>query len=194
MILSAADNGGSNMMMLLLVLCACTIMIVLLRRHQFRSSTQRDQGREQLARVRDQRRLHQSMDELLVQLEDASRRIGAQLDTKFAKLETAIRDADDRITRLRGVLQQPDDVQPHPPLTSAKGSRSVPAGASSTKSGGDAESQSRSDQEADEGSADPRFQRIYDLVDAGATPIRAAEELGMPLGEVELILNLRKLR
>ena len=41
---------------------------------------------------------------------------------------------------------------------------------------------------------DPRFERIYELVDAGASPIQVAEQLDLPLGEVELILDLRKLR
>ncbi len=41
---------------------------------------------------------------------------------------------------------------------------------------------------------DARYERIYELVDAGASPIQVAEQLDLPLGEVELILDLRKLR
>ncbi|RMF71345.1 MAG: hypothetical protein D6744_18070, partial [Planctomycetota bacterium] len=36
--------------------------------------------------------------------------------------------------------------------------------------------------------------RVYDLFDAGVAPIRIAEQLGVSLGEVELILNLRGFR
>ena len=37
----------------------------------------------------------------------------------------------------------------------------------------------------------PHHQQVYDLFDAGRSPIRIAEELHVSLGEVELILNLR---
>ncbi len=165
MILSLSENADNGMMMVLLVLCAIVIMVVLLRRHQFRSTSGRDMAREQIARIRDQHKLRHSMDELLVQLEEVSRRVGAQVDTKFAKLEKVIRDADDRIARLEHVLgraggeptQQPAKPPPVEPV-------------------------------------DTRFQQVYDLVDAGASPIKAAEQLDLPLGEVELIMNLRKLR
>lgn len=40
---------------------------------------------------------------------------------------------------------------------------------------------------------DPRFQRLYELADSGQSPLRIAHELSMPLGEVELILNLRSI-
>jgi hypothetical protein len=33
--------------------------------------------------------------------------------------------------------------------------------------------------------------RVYDKIDAGASPLQVAEQLGMTLGEVELIINLR---
>jgi hypothetical protein len=186
--LSATNGTGNGMTMLLLVLCATVVMVLLLRRHQFRRTTGRDVVREQIARLRDQHRLHQSMDELLVQLEEASRRIGAQIDTKFAKLEAVIRDADDRIARLErasGLL---------------KDRRSTPIEATEAVAGAaedreDLAVQTPSPAMERPGSPDridPRLQRVYELVDEGATPIKAAEALGMPLGEVELILNLRK--
>lgn len=40
----------------------------------------------------------------------------------------------------------------------------------------------------------PLHQRVYDLADAGKSLMQLAEQLEMPLGEVELILNLRSLR
>jgi hypothetical protein len=186
MMLSMPDSTANGMVTVLLVLCAIVIMIVLLRRHQFRTTTGRDVAREQLARVRDQHKLRQSMDELLVQLEEVSRRVSAQVETKFAKLETVIRDADDRIAQLETLLQRLYGKQAEPPAPAA------PAARTSKKRGADVEAFS-AEQAADE-PADPRFRRVYELVDAGASPIRAAEELGMPLGEVELILNLRRLR
>jgi len=187
MILSLPDNAAGGMMTLLLVLCGIVIMIMLLRRHQFRSATGRDMAREQLARIRDQHKLRQSMDELLVQLEEASRRVGAQIDTKFAKLETVIRDADDRLARLEHVLGRTDGQAARSPAPAQLATQAA------LEDGGANASRLSEERDADE-PADPRFRRVYELVDAGASPIRAAEELGMPLGEVELILNLRKLQ
>ena len=138
-------------------------------------------ARDHVARIRDQHQLRQSMDELLVQLEEVSRSVGAQVETKFTKLEKVIRDADDRIARLEGVLghssNEPAKPAARPPRDDT-GTRPEP----------------RPEESRPIKPVDPSFQRIYDLVDAGASTIKAAEQLNMPLGEVELIVNLRKLR
>ncbi|MCK4343473.1 MAG: hypothetical protein KAY37_17300 [Phycisphaerae bacterium] len=91
------DNG---FLYLLAVLCLVMLSVSMPRRSQQRRATTRDLTREQLARLRDQRGVQHSMEEVLLQLEDVSRRINAQVDTEFMKLETVIRDADDRIARL----------------------------------------------------------------------------------------------
>ncbi|MFQ5804893.1 MAG: hypothetical protein ACE5I3_00420 [Phycisphaerae bacterium] len=174
------------MVTVLMVLCAIVIMVMLLRRHQFRATTGRDVAREQLARIRDQHRLRESMDQLLVELEEVSRRVGAQVDTKFAKLDAVIRDADDRIARLEQMLGR-HGTEPSQPAAPAK-----PAAQAALEGG--AKDEPPPAKCPDPEPADPRFRRVYELVDAGASPIKAAEELGMPLGEVELILNLRRLR
>jgi hypothetical protein len=204
MILSASESAGNGMTTLLLVLCATVIMVVLLRRHQFRSTTRREMSRDQVARIRDQHKLRHSMDELLVELEEVSRRVGAQVDTKFAKLETVIRDADERIARLERVLGRQGGSGKPPgrtasrdePLQSVTPAAGQPA---STEPAARANSHSPRHQRAGSPTtpnqpSDPRFRRVYELIDAGATPIKAAEELGLPLGEVELILNLREFR
>ncbi len=181
MVLSVASSADNGMTVVLLVLCATVIMIMLLRRHQFRGTTRRDMARDHIARVRDQHQLHQSMDELLVQLEEVSRNVGAQVETKFAKLEKVIGDADDRIARLEGVLGHSSDERAKPGVRSPRndtGTRPEP----------------RPEERRPIKPVDPRFQHVYDLVDAGASAIKAAQQLNMPLGEVELILNLRNLR
>lgn len=182
-ILSAIDGTNNGMMMLLLVLAATVIMIVLLRRHQFRSTTRREVARDHIARVRDQHQLRDSMGELLLELEEVSRRVAAQIETRYAKLEAVIRDADHRIARLEQLVgRRPNEAtKPESEPRASAGGRSLAR-----------ENENRGSQ-PDE-SSDPRLRRVYELVDAGATPIKAAEQLGMPLGEVELILNLRNFR
>lgn len=203
MILSASESAGSGMTTLLLVLCATVIMVVLLRRHQFRSTTRREMSRDHVARIRDQHKLRNSMDELLVELEEVSRRVGAQVDTKFAKLETVIRDADERIARLERVLGRPAGSAESPgPVPSRNepsrppptGEQRAPAEPAARASGPSPERERTGSVTAADEPVDPRFRHVYELVDAGATPIKAAEQLGLPLGEVELILNLRKFR
>jgi len=188
MIVSQAENAANGMMMLLLVLCAVVIMIVLLRRQQFRSTSRRDMARDHVARIREQRGLHQSMDELLLQLEDMSRRIGAQVDTKFAKLETVIRDADERIARLEAILGQSDTKEKSRKPRRAASRRDTPV-----KSAPDPAPPSIGKPAPAIENTDPRFAHVYALADGGTTPIEIAKQLDMPLGEVELILNLRKI-
>ena len=96
-------------------------------------------------------------DELLVELQELSRRTSAEIDTRFAKLEAAMHDADRRIAVLNRLARQVAESQP------------------STGAGGD-----------------PRHTVIYELADAGFTPVEIARELGKTPGEVELILNLRR--
>lgn len=100
MILGLSGEMQQGLVVLLMALCAVTITLTMLRRRQFQTVSARDLVREQFARLRDQKEIKVSMEELLLQLEDMSRRVNAQLDTKFVRLETVIRDADDRIARL----------------------------------------------------------------------------------------------
>jgi hypothetical protein len=39
---------------------------------------------------------------------------------------------------------------------------------------------------------DPRFERVYALADAGFSAARIASQIGSQVGEVELILSLRR--
>lgn len=208
----------------LLAFLGVALLLIQLRRHQFRTTSARDVTRDQSARLRDQRGVQQAMDQLLLQLEELSRRINAQVDTKFLKLETVIRDADDRIVKLEGLLgkskqpgtrtagavkaseptpvsEPPGETRPTtpPPRASAPlpgGSTpppepSTPPAVTSTSSArvGDA-----SEPAKPVAPPDPRVGRVHELADAGQQPIKIAEELDMPLGEVEFILNLRDFR
>jgi len=195
-ILSAIDGTHNGMLTLMLVLAATGIMVVLLRRRQFRSTSRRESTRDHIARVRDEHKLHDAMGELLLELEEVSRRVGAQIETRYAKLEAVMRDADARIAhleQLRGARPAGAAhvvAEPGAPASGGTEPRASAGGRSRAVDGGDGDPARSGPEEA----ADPRFRRVYELVDAGATPIKAAEELGMPLGEVELILNLRAFR
>ena len=104
--------------------------------------------------------LKEDMESLIVELQELSRRISAEIDTRFAKMEAVIRDADRRIAILNRLGRQLGE-----------------------KTG-----------ETNEDVTDhnARHSVIYELADAGFTPIEIAKDLGKTPGEVELILNLRK--
>ena len=193
---------------LLVVLCLVMLSVSMLRRSQQRRASSRDLTREQLARLRDQKDVRQSMDELLVQLEEVSRRINAQVDTRFAKLETVIRDADERIARLEQLAPRAgrDSVRTGPPATNGGAKPGTSSGPSAPQAGEfqpglPVARRSTSPTEQAEGpsatppaSNDERRQRIYELADSGTTPMTIADTLQMPLGEVELILSLRRFK
>lgn len=141
-------------------------------------------AREPIAEVRHRQASRDDMQELMVQLEELSRRIGAQIDTRFQKLETVIADADDRIARLEAAVRAARGV---PALDIIVGEELVPpavrpgprsAGAAGT-SGPQIDS-------------DPQRSRIHRLADEGKTPIEIARVTGVKPGEVELILALRE--
>ena len=99
-----------------------------------------------------------------------------------------------RITRLEHVLGRLEGKPSQPPASADRQPTPAKPAAPAPQKGSGANAKpvaaERTPAEAD----DTRFRRVYELVDAGASPIKAAEQLGLPLGEVELILNLRDLR
>ncbi len=210
---------GDGFTYLLIVLCLTMLSVSMLRRSQQRTANARDLTREQLARLKDQKHIQGAMEELLLQLEDVSRRVNAQVDTRFAKLEAVIRDADRRIEQLaqqtsgapparppRPQTPRPDKAEPEaftPGLTSAQDSppektasspqapaaKAAPPPAHDVKGGAPAQGR-----QGNALSREQRRQRVYEMADQGTPAITIADTLRIPLGEVELLLNLRKYR
>ncbi|HEY7089101.1 MAG TPA: hypothetical protein VH518_13485 [Tepidisphaeraceae bacterium] len=112
-----------------------------------------------------QRSTERQMQNLLVELSEMARQISAQLDTRAAKLELLIQQAEEKIAALKQAMGQTDSAPP-PPLISSP----LPA--------------------LDE-PPDPRHADVYALADEGRDVGQIASELGRPRGEVELILALR---
>ena len=106
--------------------------------------------------------IRRDIDALLVELQELSRRISAEIDVRFAKLEVAMRDADRRIAALNRLAHQGETQTAEP----------------ETKN-------------TDEGQ-DIRHAIVYELADQGYSSVEIAKDLGKTPGEVELILNLRR--
>jgi hypothetical protein len=115
-----------------------------------------------------QRAVERQMQNLLVDLSEMARQITSQLDTRAARLQALLDQADQRIAQLgdsRGVT--PTDTPPPTPTTPAQEAPPPPLVAS------------------------PMHAEVYALADQGFSAKEIAARLGRPSGEIELILALR---
>jgi hypothetical protein len=173
--------------------------VLALRRKSDESST-RHHRRELDAANRQAVGIKQDMAELLSELQALSERIDRQLDDKCGELRGTIEEADRRIASLSeligswqragGAVTTPDQApalrgrsamvdsppQPDPVPTPVEEPIADPFPATVENAGSD---------------PDVRAGRIHRLADQGLTAPEIARRLEEPLGEVELILNLR---
>jgi len=120
-----------------------------------------------------QRSVERQMENLLVELSEMSRQMTAQLDTRAAKLEMLIKDADERIATLQQISQ---NAPPSPRMSFAE---PKPAALEAPAVPGAVEE-------------DSRHREIYALADSGKSISDIATTLARPSGEIELILALRR--
>lgn len=160
--LSSAFLSDGGLVPLLLAVIALSLLMLSLRRKQRR--IQHDPDRTSSVRepppAPKKAELRRDIEDLLVELQDLSRKISAEIDTRFAKLEAAIHDADRRIAALQRLTRQAQKQAVNKTNNSAE--------------------------------PDDRHSIVYELADAGHTPVEIAKDLGKTPGEIELILNLRK--
>lgn len=122
-----------------------------------------------------QRATERQMESLLVELSEMARQISAQLDTRAAKLEALIREADEKLEQLRDAQQQgslpieaPRSLPPRPVEEDRPPMRLIVPEP-----------------------VDPRHVEVYRLADQGQSAHQIAQRLNRPSGEIELILALR---
>jgi hypothetical protein len=127
-----------------------------------------------------QRVVERQMSNLLVELSEMARAVSAGLDTRAAKLQVLIDEADRRIAELKALggesLPQATPQLPTPTMRIVSDATPEPA-ASTTNA-----------------STDPRHEQVYQLADLGKSAHEIAVMLGRPRGEIELILALRPRR
>jgi len=131
-------------------------------------------GEAALAR---QRSVEREMGNLLVELSEMSRQMTGQLDTRAARLEALLREADQKIAMLRSLGSAGGRAIPHGVLVEAK---LLEADAVPMRAADDVIP-----------TVDPRHAEVYDLADEGQSPQDIARHTGRPSGEIELILALR---
>jgi hypothetical protein len=121
-------------------------------------------AKEQVARGMQGREVYAQINELMGELADLSRQINGQLDTRLAKLQVILREADQAIARLeeRAGKQPAND-------TVAKVS---PA--------------------AEPHNYLPENHEVLERASRGMSAVAIAQELSRPVGEIELILALAR--
>ena len=165
-----------------------------------------------------QRSVERQMESLLVELSNMARQMTAQLDTRSAKLELLIREADEKLAELRDAKKQiehlPKQVlrrepepmpepEPEPDLPKEKlmdSPRELLTGSSPELRAFAAKQVPRDPTPPPRkverlipppSEVDPRHAPIYDLASTGKSAAEIAHTLNRPIGEVELILALR---
>ncbi len=114
----------------------------------------------------------EAIERMAVDLEEVARSISALLDTRMRALEKLIRDADDRIARLKDISGQ----------ALGEGKAGTEGESAGERSGASAKVEETLAHHAS----------IYGLADEGLSVQEIAEQTGYQAGEVELVLSLRK--
>ncbi len=198
MVLFADTQLDATSLMFLagVVIVVTMIMISTRRRAADRGHSPRAYAREQISQLREQDQMHDDMTELMVQLEKLARQINAQVDTRFAKLEKAIADADARLAELRrlglGEPERDDERAGRPEPDATRSDAISPSPADSEIAAGSVEGVAGpADRPHGPSEEQEAFRReVLELADAGRTPIEIARELGRDVGEVELVIKL----
>lgn len=90
----------------LVPLAVILIAIFLLLRRPRRSVSSGTGQRKPPASLSAEERIRRDLDALMVELQELSRRTNAEIDTRFAKIEVVIRDADQRIATLNRLTRK----------------------------------------------------------------------------------------
>ena len=124
-----------------------------------------------------QRAIERDMQNLLVEYEQMIRNMTAGLDTRAAKLEALIREADEKLAALASATSGTTTVGATPDRPPGETAQAPPRPQPVTP--------------PPPSGPDPRHVEIYNLTDQGLSARDVARKLGRPNGEVELILALR---
>lgn len=199
---------------------ALTIGILLLRSHRYLSRQAKNPGPlVKTHRPEDRKRGHNlgAPDEVLrwqVEMQETARDLSGQLDSKMSALGHLIREADRAVAQLESALDAasrvadrtrvPDtpieqstlpsssDHSPPRPTNQAEALKSQKLGSwRSELDQADAGNKGPSRQNP---SPERRYEEIYLLADYGFETPEIARRVGSPVGEVELILGLRRKR
>lgn len=195
---SFAGLSSRQALMFALGLAGLTVLIASTSRRIQRSRRSNTESvRERYDALQKKAAATRDVEHVMIELDQLSREVQGKLDTKIAKLEKLLRDADGRIARLSAETTKPlsrrvdvtlDEESPVE-LHGSTGNRGEMLGTTGNKDRGSrviAES-SRAAVEIESPHA-----HLYRLSDEGLSPVEISKKTGRMVGEVELILSLRK--
>ncbi|MEX0741417.1 MAG: hypothetical protein WD079_01385 [Phycisphaeraceae bacterium] len=177
-----AESGGNplaNVFMAAGVAMIIMLLVINTRGKLRRRGSATLNPHEKVERIKQTHGMKNDMRNMMVELEELTRRFSAQLDAKAVRLERLIDEADERLAQLEAMGSgRRTDAAPQPP---EEGNRPAPPEAA----------ESPTEPEPEE-PLDPLSRNVYDLADAGHEPIAIARKLREQVGKVELILALRQ--
>ena len=188
----AAEGGWDNFRYILLIIGLGMIAFFALARTRRRVA--RSQAKSSLSaqeRVTQARGSHEVSDrigELMAELADLARQINGELDTRTARLELLLREADRKIA----VLKQTS-------VSVSTKMAALEASGSPGDEGGDGDEAGEMAGAEDQGAENrdyplpdtPGNRQVIELIEQGLSGSEIAERLGRPMGEIELIMALR---
>lgn len=131
------------------------------------------------------REVSMELQALLADLEETSRRLTAQLDNRYTRMEQLLEEADTKIRKLEALSSAPATA----PAPGGPAPRVTPSVVNEAER---MLQRLRLERGAPAPTDDPAYAPIYSLADRGKSPREIAQELGRHTGEIELILALRQ--
>lgn len=174
-LLALAGLSSTQAVLLAMALVGLTIVMLSTRKRIAKSRQPPGASmRRRYEQAQERNKTGRDIETVMVELDQLARQVHGRLDTRFAKLEMIIRDADERIENLSRLVRAAqgsptldltlEEAVPDPPPLEEK--------------------------EID----DERHAPIYRLADSGLAAAEIAMEVDRTTGEIELILSLRRTR
>jgi hypothetical protein len=205
-------NGAS--FLLVGLVAAFTGVVLIGTRRKLRRLNAQDgwQGAKSEYQSMSSRAQQRELEDAVIELDRLARQINAQLDTRFAKLETVVRDADERIDTLQRLLRQSQgestldvtveashgesdaaagDARSHSAATGADSNAAESGGRGSRKRAGASSEDAPRDGAGSSRVSTPHA-TVHRLADEGLSAAEIARRVQQPVGEIELILALRR--
>lgn len=174
-----AENFGFDTPQIVMVALALGIltMVMISTQRRMRAAQRMPQPsmRERIREHEQHAKAREGLEQVMIELDQFCRQLHGRLDTKLARLEAVVRDADRRIDTLSRLVRQ------------AGGQPSI------NVTLGEACPHDQPDEPAPD-VEDDRHATVYRLADRGLPAADIAQQVGVPTGEVELILSLRRAR
>ena len=149
-----------------------TIVALMRYRKRLRNRSHTDASPDQrMKRLAERQRSVESLDGLMVQVQELTRECAAQIDNRAAKLEKLLREADEKIRHLERLQRE-----------SAPTARAAQWPSSGTKDSDISDAET----------SDPLTRQVLTLAEEGLEPLQIAQRLDEQVGKVSLILALRR--